>query len=249
MFCVKYNGWIIHCLEEKKELVELANKVADGQKFDIEKELKATKRNYVAKIKFKGKSYVLKSPRNEFRIPQRKLATILKKGEALSSLVNITKAREAGVTELVAPFLAMQKRKYGMIKESYIIYEYIEGKSAYLSEIPEIVKLAKKMHDKGFYHGDLNPSNFLVTEDGMRVIDTQAKKYMAGKYRVNYDMLTLEYDSDPDSERYKEFSKYYSYKKDIWYYLAFIMKRGKKTKLISNIKKFKKKLRENGWRI
>ncbi len=249
MFCVKYNGWTIHCLEEKKELIELAKKVTDGQEFHVEKELKATKRNYVAKIGFNGESYVLKSPRNEFRIPQRKVATVFKKGEALSTLVNITKAREAGITELVAPFLAMQKRKYGMIKESYIIYEYAEGKSAYLSEIPQIIKLAKKMHDRGFYHGDLNPSNFLLTEDGLKVIDTQAKRMIFGSYRAHYDMLTLEYDSDPDSQKCEEFSKYYSYKKDIWYYLAFVVKRGKKTKIISNIKKFKKKLRENGWRI
>ena len=58
-------------------------------KINILEELKVTDRNYVAKIKYQNETLILKSPRNEHRIPQRKFFTLFKDGESLSTLKNI----------------------------------------------------------------------------------------------------------------------------------------------------------------
>lgn len=41
-----------------------------------------------------GQEYVLKSPKAETVIPQRKIQTIFKKGEALNSLINLDRYRD-----------------------------------------------------------------------------------------------------------------------------------------------------------
>ena len=41
----------------------------------------------------------------------------------------------------------------------------------------------------------------------------------------------------------------YPYKKNIFYYLAYFMKRYKRLKFIENIGALKKRLRDKGWKI
>ena len=55
-------------------------------------------------IEVNNKKYVYKEPRNEFRIPQRQVTTLLKKGESLTTLVNINNLINMGFKEFVKPF-------------------------------------------------------------------------------------------------------------------------------------------------
>ncbi len=54
-----------------KKFLEIGKKIID-KRLNILKDIKNTKRNYVALIEENNKKYILKEPRNEFRIPQRK---------------------------------------------------------------------------------------------------------------------------------------------------------------------------------
>lgn len=236
----EYENWDIYYLEVDKKLLNLGKKLADGKKLNITNIYKESQRNYVAKIKFNNKYYVLKSPRNEFRIPQRRFFTRFKDGEVLTTLKNITNLKKRGLDIFANPLLAMTKRKNGVIIESYIILEYIDGKDAGEKK-NEAIELVKKMHTFKVYHGDFNPGNFVFDGDKLKVIDTQAKKYWFGEYRAHYDMLTMKIDS------YREMK--YPYKKDFWFYLALFVKKSKRLKWIEKIKKWKKKKRDQGWKI
>lgn len=236
-----YKEWKIYYLDEQKNLLDLGKKLADKGNIEEVQVFKESQRNYVSKIKFNNKYYVLKSPRNEYRIPQRRAGTLFKEGEALVTLKNITKLRNRGLTELVAPLLVVVRRTKGMIKESYIVFEYAEGKDG-TENIPEMIKLGLKMHELGVYHGDFNPSNFIWTKDGMKIIDTQGKKAWT-PFKQRYDFITLDHDNIDDFESYAE------HKKDFWYYLAVFTKRYKRLGFVSDIKKWKKKKRDKGWKI
>jgi len=237
-----YKDWKIYFLETEKELLNLGKQLGDNKKIEVVEIYKESQRNYVAKIKYNNKYYVLKSPRNEYRIPQRRFGTLFKEGEALTTFKNVTKLREEGLTELVAPLLVVVRRTKGMIKESFIVFEFIEGIDDSRNHIAEIINVGKKMHSLGAYHGDFNPSNFLWTEDGIRIIDTQGKKSLT-PFKKRYDLITLDYDNIDD------FDKYEKHKKDIWYYLALFVKKYKRNNFIEKIKAWKKKKRDKGWRI
>lgn len=212
--------------------------------YNIIKKLKDTKRNYVVEIEVDKENFILKEPRNEYIIPQRKIMTVLKKGEALSTLININdRIYKDNILEYSKPYLAIVKRSKGMINYSALLMEKSNGIiKTDIRTKEKIVNLMINIHKKGFYHGDFNPSNFLIDkEDEIKIIDTQGKKMIFGNYRAHYDMLTMKLDS------YIEMR--YPYKKNIFYYLALFVKKIKKLYFIEKIKEVKKELRERGWKI
>lgn len=153
----KYKGYSLYYFEDR--FYEIGKKIID-KNFEEEKILKDTKRNFVEIIKIDNEKFVLKENRNEHIIPQRKLMTFFKKGEALETLINLNNLIDNyGMIEYVRPFLVINKRKYGFIEYSALIMENINGKDdrAYLDEI---IKLLVKVHKLGIYHGDFNPGNF-----------------------------------------------------------------------------------------
>ena len=233
----KYKEFEIFCYDNK--YIEIAKKILDKE-YNIVKILKDTKRNYVSIIEVNGNNYVNKEPRNEYIIPQRKLMSFFKKGEALTTLININKLiNKYKIKEYAKPLIAITKRKNGMITYSLLVMERVIGTEEKNLEI--LVNLMKKIHKKGFYHGDFNPSNFLNSNGKLFILDTQGKEMFFGNYSAHYDMLTMKMDS------YKEME--YPYLKNIFYYFALLIKKIKKLPLVEKIKKYKKKLREKGWKI
>ena len=229
---IEYKGYNIFYFDDF--YVEIGKKIIDKQ-FLTSTILKNTKRNY-------EKKYVFKEPRNEYIIPQRKLMTLFKDGEAVTTLKNLNYIRKYDKIEnFVEPYLAITKRRNGMICYSALLMENIDGKED-RNYLDEIVKLMVEVHEAGYYHGDFNPGNFLLEKGNIRIIDTQGKKMKFFNYRAHYDMLTMQMDS------YHEMR--YPYKKDLMYYFVYTVKKIKKMKWIEKIKKIKKRLREEkGWKI
>jgi len=219
--------------------MKLAKKVIDDR-FEEIQIVKNTKRNFVSIIKINSKRYIYKEPRNEYRIPQRQIMTLFKKGEALTTLININELINEGFEEFAKPLVVVNKRKNGVIIFSFFLMEYVEGKvdRTYLDEI---IEMMKKIHNRGVYHGDFNPGNFLINNGKIKIIDTQGKKMKCTKYRAHYDMVTMQYDS------YQEMK--YPYKKDFIYYIAYLMKRFKRLSFVEKMGEVKKRLRDRGWKI
>lgn len=233
----KYRKYNIYFLEEKYKI--LAEKIIEKNFKEIKK-IKDTKRNFVSLIEIDGNKYIYKEPRNEYRIPQRQFMTLFKKGEALTTLINVNKLIDMGFKEFVKPLTAVNIRRKGIINFSFFVMEYVLGEEdrRYLDKI---VKKMEEIHRKGYYHGDFNPGNFLITDGKIKILDTQGKKMGLTKYRAHYDMITMQYDS---YEKMK-----YPYKKDIIYHLAYFIKRLKRLPVIEKIGRIKKKLRDKGWKI
>ena len=220
--------------EENKRLAEI---VLD-KNYRVIDEYKNTERNYVAKIEIDGRFYVLKSPKAETVIPQRRIQTAFKKGEGLTSFINIDRAKEMGLDFFIEPLAIMIKRGL-FLKESFILMEYIDGEIIRtVEDIDIIMDMVQKIHEKGIYHGDLNTSNFIKTADGIKIIDTQAKKERFWHFKRAYDILTLKNDLLV-LEREYEVEKNYKVKRDIGYALAYIIKNFKKLPLVQKNKRFK----------
>ena len=233
----KYKEYSIFAYD--KIFIEIGKNIIDKEYKELSI-LKNTKRNYVSEIQISNISYIFKEPRNEYIIPQRKFFTLFKKGEAVTTLVNVNNAIDKdNLLEYAKPLLAIVKRKNGMICYSALIQEKININDS--RELDKMVEVTIKIHNKGYYHGDCNPSNFMTSKDEVKILDTQAKKMSFGNYRAHYDMLTMKIDSYQEME--------YPYKKNIFYYFAIFMKKLKKLKFIEKIKEKKKKLREKGWKI
>ena len=232
-----YKGFNIFSYDSKN--IEIGKKILDNN-YKTEIVFKDSKRSTVSEIKIDNNSYILKRIGNETIIPQRKLMTLFKKGEALTTLININKIMdELKISEYVRPLLAINRRKHGMINFSLLVLEKVEGDSN-IDKVA-LIELIKKIHRNKIYHGDFNPSNFIFTKNGIKIIDTQGKKMSFGNYRAHYDILTMKMDTYPDLK--------YPYKKNLFYYIALAVKKMKRLKFVEKIKEKKKILREKGWKI
>lgn len=237
---IKYQGYNIYYYNEKYAEI---GKIILKKNFVELKKIKDTKRNFVSLVEIEGIKYIYKEPRNEYRIPQRQLMTLFKKGESLNTLVNVTKMLdEFNIKEYVRPYLAIVKRKNNLIVFSAILFEYIEnGKNLEKKDLELLIKRMAEIHKLGYYHGDFNPTNFLMdTNKQIRIFDTQTKKIGVTNYRAHYDMLTMQ-------ENYQEMR--YPYPKNFSYYFALSVKKFKRLKWVETIKKKKKELRDKGWKI
>lgn len=242
---MRYRDFKIYYKDECNKA--LAQKVLD-QNYIVIDEYKNTERNYVAKIEIDKKFYVLKSPKAETVIPQRKVQTIFKKGEGLTSFKNIDYAKSIGLDFFIEP-LAVMVKKGIFLQESFILMEYVEGKLIRtVEDIDIIIDMVKKIHEKGIYHGDLNTSNFIKTKSGIKIIDTQAKREKLWHFKRAYDILTMKNDLLV-LEREYEVEKDYKVQRDIGYLLAYIIKNFKRLPIVEKIRGLKVKLRNKGWKI
>ena len=90
---VLYKEFKIYYKDEKNRV--LSEKILNKE-YEVVEEYKNSERNYVAKIKIDDNFYVLKSPKAETVIPQRKIQTFFKKGEGLTSFINIEDRKSVG---------------------------------------------------------------------------------------------------------------------------------------------------------
>lgn len=248
ILCSKYQKWNIYYPENDKITLELGKNIIDSN-YSVIKILKEGKRNYVAIISTNGKKYILKEFRSEIIIPQRKIQTYFKRGEALTTLKNGLESIEEDVFELVRPIAAIVKRKK-TIEKSYLIMEYVLGQKLQTTkDIDEVIRITKKIHKLKRYHGDLNTSNFIKTSNGLKVLDTQMKKGMFFSFKKYYDILTLKEDLLVINLKYNVEENYKINKFRLSFVLAFLIKRLKKLKIINIMRKYKKDLREKGWKI
>lgn len=125
-----------------KFFIEIAKNIINKEYKELNI-FKNTKRNYVSEIQINNINYIFKEPRNECVIPQRKFFTLFKKGEALTTLINVNKAiSEDNLTEYAKPFLAIVKRKNGMICYSAFIQEKINMETD--RNLDKMIEITKK---------------------------------------------------------------------------------------------------------
>ena len=242
---IRYNSYDLY--SKINNFIYFGKKIVD-ENYKIIKILKDTKRNYVAIIEIENKKYILKEFRSEVVIPQRKIQTILKKGEAINTLINGSEAIEEGIVELVKPLVAVVKKKL-MIEKSYLLMEYIDGENLKtIEDIDEVIKIIKRVHLLGRYHGDLNTSNFIKNKGKIIILDTQMKKEKKIFFKRAYDIFTLKEDLLVKFLNY-DIEEKYKIPKGIFPFLAKSIKNLKKTKFINKIREIKSKLREKGIKI
>lgn len=87
------------------------------------------------------------------------------------------------------PVMAAEKRTFGMVTDSWLVYEYLQGENCLGKKnlYPEVVKLLKKIHDNGYLHNDPQIRNFMANENGIFVIDSNPTKPTLGALSKTFE--------------------------------------------------------------
>ncbi|MBI5234094.1 MAG: phosphotransferase [Deltaproteobacteria bacterium] len=72
------------------------------------------------------------------------------------------------------PIAYMERRRFGFFLKGYLFMEYIDGANSLVHALgaggarllAKVARAVRELHDSGFFHGDLKPSNMLVREEG-----------------------------------------------------------------------------------
>lgn len=177
----------------------------------VEKVLKHDHRAEVGVFHFEGTPYVLKKFTLQMTWVWFQLTSICFPSLGEIACINAMELSNAGILT-PRPTLLLQKRKLGMIVESWLIYPYLEGTKVGLDSAAEIVRLVRRMHEAGWIHRDPHPDNFLMTPDGLATIDPIKARKSSRKYLQAYDVILLQNDLPDAIKLYNQpsLSRYYT---------------------------------------
>lgn len=206
----KYKNWNI-LLSREKGLLDYAQNIIHGKHLNIIKELKNNRRSKVFLVKFQGRKYILKSPREKNRSKWIRLTTLYRRGEAFKILRNLVALKELGIITNL-PAMAVEKRVWGMVVDSWVLYHYIKGWPCQKDLYQEVIKTLEKIHSKNILHGDPQINNFLYDGQKIIIIDANPKKSYFGWLTKAYEYLYLAHSAPGVSAHFGLLTKTMSYK-------------------------------------
>lgn len=186
----------------------------------IEKILKKDHRSYVFTFMYQNKLYVYKEPIEKNTREWQRFLAIFRGRESKREFKQMQKINSLGFKTATPIFY----------EKNFLVYEYVDGRKPFINEneINLVVEELKKIHSKGFLHGDSHLANFLITnKNEIYIIDSKFQKNKYGKFGEIFELMYLE----------KSLEKEISYDKtSIYYKIALLFK--KFLTFLSNLKNF-----------
>jgi len=130
---------------------------------------------FIARFSYEGKELVLKIPRGRNSRYWERMLTIFRRGECSRVFLGMLKLQELNFAGAI-PLVAGEKKKFGMVVNSFLVYEYLEGDTAGLDDAQQIVDLLLNLHAKNYIRRDAKLVNFVRTSNGIALIDFRLKK-------------------------------------------------------------------------
>ena len=191
-----YQDWAILCAPEQKAYLDLVPRFAEQKELNPIQEIKNSYRSQLFLIEPLGQKVVFKLSRRERYIMQKHIISLLKDSEAFATLKRAHELREKGLKEIYHPFLAMERRRHGMIEETILLYDYVDGPNIENCQrediLRQVVDALQKCHALGCRHSDAVSKNFIIHEGRICVIDSRFKHNYLGRFGEYLDFLTLE---------------------------------------------------------
>lgn len=214
--------------DEASEYFELVN----AENFTITKSLKDHHRSIVLRIGLRKKDAVLKIPVEKNNRPWIRFLTWFRKGEAFKNITGMLKLWDRGVKTTV-PIMAAEKRTFGMVKQSWLIYEYLDGTTCL--DHPEyfegVVAKLGEIHSRGLLHGDPQIRNFIAKGDEIYVIDCNPKPTGYFGFARAYEFAYLGRSQPEIIDYFGKIKDWWLFKLARWYDLSERKLKRKKRKL------------------
>ncbi|NLK62092.1 MAG: hypothetical protein GX287_01450 [Fusobacteria bacterium] len=150
--------------------------------------LKNNRRSFVKKVEIKNKTIIYKIPTEKNISNWIRLLTLFRKSEAQVVLESMVILNEKNIYTN-KPIAYGEKRKFGMVVDSFMIYEYLNGTTVTEENSKEVILLLKQIHALGYLHNDSQIENFLKNGDNIYVIDAKLKRKKFGKISENSEYI------------------------------------------------------------
>ncbi len=188
----KQGDWVCLCNKDQVELLQSAPPIDAllEQLRALPVTLKDNHRSSVKRGELLGHEVVAKQPRDKNKRLWARFTSLFGPAESAVTIQNLARLKAAGIPS-VAPLFALEKRRAGMVVDSWMCYQYRAGEPCDETGLQEVVQFLDKMHQAGFRHDDPTWNNFLRDDSGrLFTIDTKARP-CRGAFGATNDFVLL----------------------------------------------------------
>jgi heptose II phosphotransferase len=146
--------------------------------------------SYVGLLTLEGRTLVAKSPRAKDRRPWIRLTTLLRRGFAARVMLFLEAAQRCGLP-VAEPWGALERRRAGMLHESWLLYGHVPGRPCTAADLPRVIATLRRLHACGWVHGDAHIANFLMEGGEAWIIDAEPRRRPWGRVSEAYDFIRL----------------------------------------------------------
>ena len=182
------------CLDDSQPLsaAHLFEQVLN-ERLPVKKVLKDTYNSSVLLVEFNGRKLIVKYPTDRNRRLWIRFTTLFRKGEAMRAFLAFYQLRQLNLNAPL-PILAAQKKRWAMVVDSFLIYEYVDGGVCQEQHLPALVRFIQTMHAANLVHGDAHTMNFIAVGEQIWTLDVKAI-HTRSHLRKLLDYVQLTYNS------------------------------------------------------
>jgi len=198
----------------------LVNKIK-RKEFKVIKNLKNDDRSKVILIDIGKNKYVYKIPKEKNKRIWQRITSLIRGSESKREYKNYLRIKENGFKGPV-PIMCWERKIFGICVDSFLVSSYLSGKSATRKDLKIVEKELRKIHARGYLHGDSQLSNFIVENNEIYLIDAKLMKNKYGKAGEAYEFIYLEESCHKEIDIYDKNTLSYKLAKSLNSYLHWI---------------------------
>ena len=165
----------------------LARALEDGDYREVEV-FKDDRQTFSALICLDGDAYVLKIPRDRNNRRWQRLLSVFRASDAVRHYHSMARLQELGLSG-PEPVIAVEKRRWGMVIDSRLLYRFREGRKATREDGPLILPHLLALHDAGFLRNDPHAKNYLIDDGEVVFIDFRlTKPLLLRRFRLRREL-------------------------------------------------------------
>lgn len=198
----------------------LVNKIK-REEFRVVKDLKNDERSKVVLIDIDGEKYIHKTPKEKNKRIWQRITSLIRGSESKREYENYLRIKKSGFKGPV-PIMYWERKIFGVCVDSFLVSSYLSGKPATQKDLGIVEKELRKIHEKGYLHGDSQLSNFIVENNEIYLIDAKLMKNKYGKAGEVYEFIYLEESCHTDIDIYDKSTLSYKLAKSLNSYLHWL---------------------------
>lgn len=185
------NGYRVVSVLPETESKHLVARVLDDR-IDFSPVYKDTDKCLVGRFQYPDLGeLVLKIPRARSRRRWERFLTLFRSGEGIRQFENMQKLLELGLKG-PRPVLAAEKRRKGVVVDSFYAYGFVAGREGSRNDLDAIVKALLPLYEQGYCRADPQVANHIIEGDEVYLIDFRVSRpLLFGKLRCAMELCQL----------------------------------------------------------
>lgn len=169
-----YHGYRLHLCGTRPTAARMFEAVVDGD-FAEKTVFKSDGRTYSALIDIGGKTCVLKIPHDRNRRLSQRMLSFFRPSMAVRQMESMAQLRRMGF-RTPEPLCAGERRLMGILTDSFLLYEYANGRKATREDAALLTPELLRLHEMGFMRNDPHAKNYLIEDETVVFIDATLRR-------------------------------------------------------------------------